>query len=376
MEKTAFKLGIFRDLFFVRMDRVRIHIPLIALVVSFSLIVYLIVITNDLPNYFSLVLYHRFLFFSLQIVPCLILFFYLIRLAIKREKSPLRRLAHFFRQHILNGTNIVEVGIPLLLLPAFLSSLTSFKSVFPNLNPFYLDEALAKFDASLFGGSQPWELSHSLVSSADGTFIVAMLYFSWFFMMWSFFVWQTLRLHCPAERQQFLIAFVLCWTLLGSLAAALLSSAGPCFYGAVTGLEDIYAPLLERLVVINDELVLHDDVRRIGLGALHAQSGLWESYSTGKMEFASGISAMPSLHVAITTLCALSAWQINRTFGCFMIIYTAVIVFGSVHLAWHYAADAIFAIIGTILIWYFSGKFATYICKGVSVSTSRSRPIC
>ena len=127
---------------------------------------------------------------------------------------------------------------------------------------------------------------------------------------------------------------------------------------------------MDRLAAIQDELVLHDDVRRTGLGALNAQARLWESHIAGELTMANGISAMPSLHVAIATLCALSAWQANRAFGCVMIAYTAAIVFGSVHLAWHYAVDAYFSIIATILIWHFPGRFAAYICRDVSISTS------
>ncbi|MGI9288337.1 MAG: phosphatase PAP2 family protein [Pseudomonadales bacterium] len=242
------------------------------------------------------------------------------------------------------------------------------------LNPFYLDPWLAEFDAVLHGGYQAWELTHAIVVGADATFIVAVIYaVGWFVVMWGFLFWQTCRLHRPVERQQFFTAFVLCWVVLGAVAALFLSSAGPCYYADVTGMGDLYAPLMDRLTAIQNELVLHEDFRRTGLRALDTQGVLWESYTTGEVIVGAGISAMPSMHVAIATLCALTAWQANRIFGCIMIVYVLVIVFGSVHLAWHYAVDAYFAIIGTFIIWHFSGGFARYFCKDFGDSTSNLR---
>jgi hypothetical protein len=50
----------------------------------------------------------------------------------------------------------------------------------------------------------------------------------------------------PQLRRQFLIAFILCWALIGNLAATLMASVGPCFYDFFYG-EGPYAGLMTYL---------------------------------------------------------------------------------------------------------------------------------
>ena len=64
-----------------------------------------------------------------------------------------------------------------------------------------------------------------------------------------------------------------------------------------------------------------------------------------------GISAMPSLHVAIATLCALFAWRCGPRAGMLMSVYAAIIFLASIHLGWHYAIDGYVSIVSTVLLW-------------------------
>jgi membrane-associated phospholipid phosphatase len=126
----------------------------------------------------------------------------------------------------------------------------------------------------------------------------------------------------------------------------LFSSAGPCYFGQITGLPDPYLPLMTYL---NDA----DQVHRVW--ALGAQAALWHNYALREFTMVSGISAMPSMHVALATLFALVCWRTKRWLGIVMSIYAVLIMIGSVHLGWHYAIDGYAGIGGMIAIWRLVG---------------------
>lgn len=84
--------------------------------------------------------------------------------------------------------------------------------------------------------------------------------------------------------------------------AILLSSAGPCYYGAVVGGPDPYAPLMEYLQRV-------DAIRP--LTALDVQAMLWSGF-VGSKVLIGGISAMPSIHVALPALFGLATWRVSR----------------------------------------------------------------
>ena len=142
---------------------------------------------------------------------------------------------------------------------------------------------------------------------------------------------------------QYLLTFVLVWAVIGNLAATILSSAGPVYYGRVTGLPDPYAPLMSYLQYASTVAAVP---------VLEIQEMLWRVYQSHGIAVGSGISAMPSLHVAIAMSVVLLACQIDRRLAIASTIFTVLIMIGSVHLGWHYAIDGYASVIGTVLIWY------------------------
>ena len=93
-----------------------------------------------------------------------------------------------------------------------------------------------------------------------------------------------------------------------------------------------------------DGLQKFNDIRPVW--ALSVQEALWQSHvATGPI---SGISAMPSVHVASSTLLALYGFQHARWSGIALGLFAAIIMIGSVHLGWHYAIDGYF---GALLAW-------------------------
>ena len=82
--------------------------------------------------------------------------------------------------------------------------------------------------------------------------------------------------------------------------------------------------------------------------ALGAQEMLWGDYQVRDVMVGSGISAMPSMHVAIATLFALVCWRVRRWLGIVMTIYAVIIMLGSVDLGWHYAVDGYLGAVGML----------------------------
>jgi hypothetical protein len=235
---------------------------------------------------------------------------------------------------------------PALLGPLFFTSFGSFKRLIPYIAPFAWDERLSRWDRWLHGGVDPWTLLQPLLGSPGATAALSAVYNIWFFVMFGTFIWQAATLRRPALRMQFLLSFALFWIVIGTALAMLLSSAGPCYYGRVTGLADPYAPLMAYL---------RQAAEAAPVWSVQMQDLLWQNYESHGTLLGSGISAMPSMHVAIATLLACFGWGVNRRAGAAYTLFAAAIMVGSVHLGWHYAIDGYAAAILGVALWRATG---------------------
>ena len=199
------------------------------------------------------------------------------------------------------------------------------------------------WDRVLHGGVDPWRLLHPLLGYPLVTSVVNFFYNLWFFIVYGVLFWQAFSLGDRRLRLQFLLSFVLLWIIAGNVLATLWSSAGPVYFGRVTGLADPYQPLMSYLTAVDE---------RFPVWALAVQDQLWQAYSSADSMLGGGISAMPSLHVATVVLFALLGWRVHRWLGVIFTLYVVIILLGSVHLAWHYAVDGYVSVVVTCLIWY------------------------
>jgi PAP2 superfamily len=247
---------------------------------------------------------------------------------------------------VLSADRLANLFIPVVLGPLFFTTFGSFKRLIPLMNPYGWDHSLMIWDAWLHGGTQPWELLQPLIGTPMVTASINFIYNIWLFLLYATFIWQACTLKRPILRMQYLVCFLLFWIVVGTLLATVLSSAGPCYYGRITGLDDPYAPLMDYLRAANEVTPVW---------SVKVQEMLWDNYVSGGTLLGSGISAMPSMHLAIATLMALLGWRTNRWAGIGYTAFAAVILVGSVHLGWHYAIDGYVSIIVSIAIWHATG---------------------
>ncbi|MGH6854056.1 MAG: phosphatase PAP2 family protein [Aestuariivirga sp.] len=242
----------------------------------------------------------------------------------------------------------IASGLPIFLgLPIVFSAFTSYKSAMGKIVPFYADPYALAFDRMIHG-TDPWRLLHFATGFPFATKIIDIIYIFWFLAVLGVISIVIFVLRDERLRSQYLSAFMLSWILVGCLAATLLSSAGPCYYSAFYA-SDPYADLFHYL----------DQVGEIyPLKVLGSQEMLLKYYTQNVTGFGAGISALPSMHVAVTVLNGIFLSKINRVAGIAAWIFAAIIFVGSVHLGWHYAIDGYAAALLVFPIWFIAGKLA------------------
>ncbi len=265
---------------------------------------------------------------------------------VRPSNSLFAAIGHDFKSRFLQADRIAGFLAASALAPLFFSSFGSFKRMIPALVPFSWDPTFMQWDRWLLGGEDAWRVLQPVLGAPLLTSAVNFAYNAWFFVLIFTFIWQAASTANRRLRMQFLLSFLLTWILLGTVLATVFASGGPVYYGRLTGLADPYAPLMQYLYAANEQYPVW---------SLSIQERLWTTYQAGGADLGSGISAMPSLHVATAVLFACLGWRISRAAGIAYTIFAVVIMIGSVHLGWHYAIDGYVSTIAVIAIWWAVG---------------------
>ncbi len=226
----------------------------------------------------------------------------------------------------------------------YFGAFTGLKCTFPLIRPFYFDAFLSQWGRTIHRGML-WPFLHALF---DGRWRNEFVFFSYYV------AWPVILMFSPLAaaflkdrvlRQRYLLCFVLSWILLGTIAALIFMSAGPIFYGRVTG--DTH-----RYLTMQSYLQSHG----MTWGAQH----LWDVYRRSAIEPGAGISDFPSMHVAISTLATCFAWSLHRWLGVAMTVFTALIVLSSAYLGWHFMVGDYVVVPTVVGLWWSTapGRFS------------------
>ena len=228
--------------------------------------------------------------------------------------------------------------LPVLISPIFLAAFTAAKSAIPMLVGFRYDHLLANLDAAVFL-TDPWRITHRFIGPV-GTEVIQFFYVA----IWvSALALSQAAIPIFASRKRvgiFFTAMLLTWFMAGFLIAYALPAAGPVFVNlSDPSLVSRFSPLTA-------------DLGRLlppGSPFLHGPVYLEEGIKSGTAYSGGGISAMPSMHIAVVTIYVLAA---RRTFWFAPACLFALIIFiGSIHSGYHYAMDAAVAVPVAVLCW-------------------------
>lgn len=256
----------------------------------------------------------------------------LVRLAhywLNKEQHPARRL---MAEAQLHWPWLISVSFAFILVGMQIAALTWLKVMLPIAVGFWADPLLADTERMLLG-QDAWIITHALFDGANSW--IDRLYVTWMPVKLIALIIVILA-PLSATRARALLSYFLVMAT-GSLSQYLLPSGGPIFY--------------ERL-----GLGTQFDELPIAPWVATARDYLWADYLQPHSAIGAGISAMPSMHVAIALWVALVLRSYSRRLQWLGWAWFAAIFVGSIHLGWHYALDSIAASAIAVISFLLAGK--------------------
>ena len=263
------------------------------------------------------------------------------------QTRPKRRVlaayAADLRAVLTDVERLLQGVILLLVLTSFGAAIMFLKAAIPQIVPFAWDPLFADLDRILHFGIDPYRLLLPLLGGPIPTAVINFAYHFWMVMIYfCMFVAAFSRADGPrgdgGAGRVYLMAHVVIWIVGGNALALIFSSAGPVYFERL-GYGDTFAPLMAHLEQVSQVTTVW---------ALSVQEMVWENYLGGTNI---GISAMPSMHLATSTLMALYAFHHSRWLGRAMVVFVGIILLGSVYLGWHYAIDSYLGILVAVVGW-------------------------
>jgi hypothetical protein len=213
------------------------------------------------------------------------------------------------------------------------------KASIPFLVPFHADPALAAADAWLHGGADAWQWFYPGGQPLLTPRTSALIYiYVWSVVMMLFPLLVVVTDRDPARVNRTLILYLATWVILGNFFATLGSSVGPVFHDKLIG-GDRFADLVSAL---QSSGMSDSDFGPV-------QDYLWQAYVAQSSALGSGISAFPSMHVAMAALPAIYLVERSIWFAPVAIGYVVLVQIVSVTSGYHYALDGYVSILCVVL---------------------------
>jgi len=320
--------------------------PVFAIVAAYSVIAWLLCLTLGRLDAFKPLLYMPLSFGSMGTATGLyMVVMELPHAVLARPSSPLSALCARLKQRA-HPRFLVSLAL-FAAACLFAGVFTCVKSLLNGLVPFRADLALARADAVLFFGADPWRLLQPLLDNRLAVRALQTFYVTgWLLALVGFLTAVSFSSRLRPLRLRFFTTYFASWIILGNVLAAAFMSAGPAFFAALTGDQHRYGGLFRALAFSQD----------MPNSSVMMQQALWDKYVTHHVDVGAGISAFPSLHVAMATLFALTAFKLSKPLGFVAALFASVIFIGSIALGWHYAVDGLVSAAFVLIVWFGMGR--------------------
>lgn len=252
------------------------------------------------------------------------------KLARRMAASPTRRLVEITRER---KGHIIAIAAGLACISLHWITFNWMKSMLPFAVPFWADRPLANFDEALFG-TAAWKWALAIVGPAAAASKFA--YSLW--LPLHFVVLAGVLCMKPSDRKsRLMIAYFLMW-VTGTALSFAVSSGGPIFYEAL-GFGSRF----------------HDLFGQAHIGNIPKTAAyLWSNYQDHAARPGAGISAFPSMHVALAIWIALA---LRHWTGW---VFAGLVFYGSFLLGWHYFLDAPAGVVVTLFAYAVAGRFCAW----------------
>lgn len=214
-------------------------------------------------------------------------------------------------------------------------NMVSFMWVKPLLNylvPFWADPFLAKWDAILFLGQDPWQ-TLGWLSFPNAGFVYHPI---WFLLMIGSLLIAAFA-PSSSNKSAVLLSYFALWSVVGPLIHWIMPAAGPIFYERMG-----YGPRFEGLDGGPETVAVADY--------------LWSIYASESFGAGSGISAMPSMHVTMSSWVVIVFFVFVRRWLPLAIAGWITVFALSIALGWHYALDGIVGGIAAVVCYWALAK--------------------
>ena len=218
---------------------------------------------------------------------------------------------------------------------------TVLKNVMSFIMPYYADPFLADIDKALHFGVDPWIIAHWI-----GDYLPTNLMIYSYLTIWALpaFALPVIIAITDGDRVRMsrtLILYAVAWVFIGNVLAFSGLSVGPVFYDRLLG----GARFADLTVALVDS-----GVTASGIG--HTQKALWDIYAGKSVMIGSGISAFPSVHVAIASVTAIYMCERSKWLVPLAAIFLFFTFYLSVFTGYHYAVDGYVSFIVILSVWW------------------------
>lgn len=329
----------------------RVEVSVVCLAAAIIVAVNIVLAANGVPIYpiFRGLINTQFLTSTMLVVlgAELARLFYL-----HRPESPLRFIVY---SEAAKPTfiRIIPTAIMVFCVGFFMPVFSQMKSAIPLLTEYTWDATFIGWDQAIHG-DDPWRILQPVLGYPIVTAALGHLYHLWFGLIYVGPPCFALYVLDKELRLRFFFGYFLTWSIVGMIGAVSLASVGPVFLEPLLG-DDHFA---EQMAYIHAANAVY------AVPVVEIQQMLLTWYESGDFGLGRGITAMPSMHVALTTLYVFATWRIDKRLWAAFVVYWVLIMLGSIHLAYHYAVDGYVALVMVALIWLATKPMAKFVLRG------------